>query len=79
LTKFLILFKSVITGEEEVQAEFFAFRLLTFGHVWANLTTTSRVMDKLMFRLDSASRKGGKRALEGALIVAQSYLTTGRK
>ena len=50
-----------------------------FGYVLPNLTTTSRVMDKWMFWLDSASQKGGKRTLEGALIAVESCFTAERK
>jgi hypothetical protein len=44
-----------------------------FGYVLPNLTTTSKAMDNWMFGLDSASQKGGKRTLEGALIAVESF------
>ena len=50
-----------------------------FGYVLPNPTTTSRVMDKWMFWLDSTSQKGGKRTLEGALIAVESCFRIGRR
>jgi hypothetical protein len=70
--RLLMLYKVV----KEIWAEFLPS---DFGDVLANLATTSRAMDKWMSRLNSAGQKGGKRALEGALIAVESCFTTGRR
>jgi hypothetical protein len=49
-----------------------------FGDVLANLTTTSRAMDKWMLRLDSAGQKDPEITLKGVLIVVESWYTTGK-
>jgi hypothetical protein len=71
----LIVVQSGITGAEEVQRNFLPS---DFGDVLANLTTTSRAMDKWMLRLDSAGQKDPEITLKGVLIVVESWYTTGK-
>jgi hypothetical protein len=49
-----------------------------YGDVLANLTTTSRAMDKWMLRLDLAGQKDPEITLKGVLIVVESRYMTGK-
>ena len=69
-----MLYKEV----KKLWAEFFALRGSDFGHVLANLATTSRAPDKWMSRLDSAGQKGPEITLEGILIVVEGWFTAER-
>jgi hypothetical protein len=71
----LIVVQSGITAAEEVQRNFLPSH---FGDVLANLTTTSRAMDKWMLRLDLAGQKDPEINLKQVLIVVESWYTTGK-